>query len=177
MLRLTLDTSAVIHGAQAQRYAPEVDQLVDLGQQGRVGLWITSAFAVDQETASADKRRLNRQWLSRQPLIGSIPGPFRLDYSPLGGPDVLADDQHKAADAALRDILLPGGAAAVDRRKVSDVQHLAAHLLAGHDLFVTSDHRDILRRQAEIRARTGIVVVDPVEAVQLAHGHAALTRP
>jgi hypothetical protein len=177
MLNLTLDTSSIIHATQGQRYAPEIDELVDLGRQGRVGLWITSAFAVDQETARADKHQLNLEWLSRRPLIGRIPGPFRLDYSRLGGPDVLADDQHKAADAALRDILLPGGAAAADRRKVSDTQHLAAHLLAGHDAFITSDHRDILRRRAELLARTGIVVVDPVEAVQLARGHAALTRP
>lgn len=83
------------------------------------------------------------------------------------------DDQHTAADAALRDVLFPRGATAADRRKVSDVQHLAAHLLAGHNAFVTSDHRDILRRRAELRARTEIVVVDPVEAVQLARGQAA----
>jgi hypothetical protein len=41
---------------------------------------------------------------------------------------------------------------------------------------VTRDGDDMLKRRAEIRARTGIVVVDPVEAVQLVRGHAALTR-
>jgi hypothetical protein len=30
MLRLTLDTNCVIHAAQAQRYGPQVDELVEL---------------------------------------------------------------------------------------------------------------------------------------------------
>ena len=59
-----------------------------------------------------------------------------------------------------------------NHRKVTDVQHLTAHLLAGHDAFVTSDHRDMLRHRQAIRSRTGIVVVDPAEAVQMAHGQA-----
>jgi hypothetical protein len=44
MLRLTLDTSSVIHGAQAQEYGPQIDELAEHGRQGRVGLWITTAF-------------------------------------------------------------------------------------------------------------------------------------
>jgi hypothetical protein len=44
------------------------------------------------------------------------------------------------------------------RRKVTDVQHLTAHLMAGHDAFVTSDHDDMLRKRGAIRSRTGIVV-------------------
>jgi hypothetical protein len=59
----------------------------------------------------------------------------------------------------------PGGA--------DDVQHLVAHLIAGHDAFVTSDKKDMLKKRAELRTRTGIVVVNPAEAVQLAHAQAA----
>jgi len=59
------------------------------------------------------------------------------------------------------------------RQKVTDVQHLTAHRMSGHDAFVTSDHHDILRHRQAIRRRTGIVVVDPLEAVQLARGQAA----
>jgi hypothetical protein len=59
------------------------------------------------------------------------------------------------------------------RRKKNDVQHLLAHLIAGHDAFVTSDDDDMLKKRAELRARTGIAVVDPAEAVQMAHGQAA----
>jgi hypothetical protein len=78
MLRLTLDTNCVIHAAQAQPYCPQIDELAEHGRQGRVGLWITTAFTVDQERASDDRKQRNLAWLSKQPVIGRIPGPFRL---------------------------------------------------------------------------------------------------
>jgi hypothetical protein len=177
-MRLTLDTSSVIHAAQAQRYGPQIDELVDLACQGRVGLWITTAFAVDQERAPADKHERNLAWLSQRPTIGRIRGPFRLGLSMLGGPDVLTDADTSTADAALREILLPQrlqpgnwdeddpALLTLNRRKVTDVQHLTAHRTAGHDAFVTSDHDDMLRKREAIRRRIGIIVVDPAEAVQ-----------
>jgi hypothetical protein len=103
----------------------------------------------------------------------------------LGGLDGLPDDDNAAADATLREILLPErlqpgnwdeddpALLALNRRKVTDVQHLTAHRMAGHDAFVTSDHDDMLKKRADLRARTGIVVVSPAEAVQMAHGQAA----
>jgi hypothetical protein len=169
MLRFTLDTSSVIHAAQAQPYGPQVDELVDLARQGRVGLWITSAFTVDQETAPPDRHQRNLAWLSDRPLIGRVAGPCRRGYSRRGGPDLRTDAATSATDAALRELLLPGRATVAGRRKLSDVQHLTAHLMAGHDAFVTSDHDDLLRHRQAIRRLTGIVVVDPLEAVQLAH--------
>jgi hypothetical protein len=171
MLRLTLDTSAVIHAAQGQRYGPQIDELAELGGQGRIGISITEAFAVDQERASADQHKRNLEWLSRQPLIRRIPGPFRFDYSALDGPDGFPADEHAAADAALRQILLRGKAST--RRKITDVQHLTAHRMAGHDAFVTSDEDDMLKRRTEIQARTGIMVVDPAGAVRMAREQAA----
>jgi hypothetical protein len=39
--------------------------------------------------------------------------------------------------------------------------------------FVTSDHDDMLKKRADVRAPTGIVIVSPAEAVQMAHGQAA----
>jgi hypothetical protein len=185
MLRLTLDTSTIIDAAQAQPRGPLILELVELAHQGRVGLWITEAFTVDQETAPANRHQRNLAWLSQQPVIGRIPGPWRLGYSGLEGPDGFTDDDHAAADLPLREIILPeelqrgrlddNDPALLDlnRRKVTDVQHLTAHLLAGHDAFVTSDHDDMLRRRDAIRRRTGIVVLDPAEAVQLVRGYDA----
>jgi hypothetical protein len=82
-MRLTLDTSCVIDAAQAQPRGPQVDELVDLARHRRVGLWITEAFTVDQETAPADRHQRNLAWLSARPVIGRIPGPWRLGYSGL----------------------------------------------------------------------------------------------
>src|SRR6266536_3412323 len=184
MLRLTLDTSSVIHGAQGQRYGPEVDELVELARQGRVGLWITTAFGNDQERASADQHQRNLTWLGDRPLIGTVPGGFRVDYSRLGVDTVLLSEDQKVAAETIDEILLPKtyrtenlraddeAAMAKWRRKANDVQHLVAHLIAGHDAFVASDD-DVLKRRAELRARTGIVVVDPAKAVQMARGQGA----
>jgi hypothetical protein len=179
VLRLTLDTSSVIHGAQGQRYGPQIDELVELAHDGRVGLWITTAFGNDQERAPPDKQQRNREWLSQRPLIGTVRGAFRLDYSRLGIDTVLVSEEQKAIALMIDEILLPqayqvGNLDAADealmarwRRKANDVQHLVAHLIAGHNAFVTSDD-DMLKKRVEIRARTGIVVVDPVEAVEIA---------
>lgn len=167
MLRFTLDTSSVIHGAQGQQYGAQVDELVDLAQSGRVGLWITTAFAVDQERAPADKHQRNLDWLAQRPLIGTVSGPWRLGYSGFDGPDGFVDDKGTAVDKALRQILR--GGRPTSRRKITDVQHLTAHFKAGHDAFVTSDQDDMLAKRGVIQQRTGIVVVDPAEAVAMAH--------
>jgi hypothetical protein len=180
MLRLTLDTNCVIHGAQAQPYGPQIDELVDLAQSGRVVLSTTEAFAVDQETAPADKHRRNLEWLSERTVIARVPGPCRVGYSKRGGPDVAVGDDHAAVNAALTEILLAaryqtGNLKEDDealmarwRQKVTDVQHLTAHLMARHDAFVTSDQDDMLDKREAIRQRTGIVVVDPAEALAMA---------
>ena len=177
--------SSVIHGAQAQQYGPQVDELVDLARQGRVGLWITTGFGNDQERAPADKHQRNLAWLSEWPLIGTVPGALILDYSRLGIDSVLLSDEQAAIPKTIDEILLPkryqdGNLRADDeafmakwRRKKNDVQHLLAHLIAGHDAFVTSDDDDMLKKLADLRARTGIIVVNPAEAVQLADGQAA----
>jgi hypothetical protein len=70
VLQLTLDTSSVIHGTQAQPYGPQIDELVQLARDGRVGLWITTAFANDQERAPTDKHQRNLAWLRERPFIG-----------------------------------------------------------------------------------------------------------
>ncbi len=184
MLRFTLDTSSVIHGAQAQQYGPQIDELVELARKGQIGLWITTAFANDQERAPADKRQRNLAWLSERSWIGTVRGAFRLDYSRLGVDTVLLSDEQKATamkidEILLREVYRVGNLRADDeafmavwRRKANDVQQLVAHLIAGHDAFVTSDDDDMLKKRAELQARTGIVVVDPAQAVQLAYQQA-----
>jgi hypothetical protein len=106
MLRLTLDTSSVIHGAQAQLYGPQIHELVELARNGQVGLWITTAFANDQERAPEDKHQRNLVWLCERPLIGSVPGGFRLNYSRLGVDTVLLSEEQKAVAMTIDEILL-----------------------------------------------------------------------
>lgn len=88
-----------------------------------------------------------------------MPGGFRLDYSRLGIDSVLLSDEQAAIVRMLDEILLPkryqvGNLRADDeasmakwRRKANDVQHLTAHLIAGHDAFVTSNDDDLLKKR------------------------------
>jgi hypothetical protein len=177
MLTLTLDTSCVIHAVRRQRQAESMDSLMDLARDGRVTLWLTSAFDRDQERAAPENAEANRRWIETSPIRGVVPGPARLDYSAWDGPDVLVDDDFGPVDEALRRILLPAHLAPeqvgpdtvlteADVRNMHDVQHLGAHRLSGHDAFVTEDHRDILRRGEEITRQTGIVVWTLAQAVE-----------
>lgn len=183
MLRLTLDTSVVISAAQGQRHAREISQLVTLVQNGRLALALARTFEVEQQRASEMNRLQNLSWLSSCPVHRHV-APFRLDYSPLGGGDVLIGGNTDQIAAAVEQILLPpkyrsGNLSANDavfmatwRRKINDVQHLISHHMSGYDAFVTQDDDDMLKKRGLLRSRVGIDVIDPTEAVQraLAYG-------
>jgi hypothetical protein len=177
-MHLTLDTACVIHAVQQQAYGREVDELVDLARAGKVDLSLTSAFPADQSRASAEHQRDNQQWLSQRPVIGRVPGPFRLDYSTLDGPDVLVNDDQLAVATEIEEILLPpelrpgrvqdGDSLFMDKwqRRINDSQHLTAHFMAGHDAFVTSDD-GILKKRDYLRVRASVVVLTPPEVVAM----------
>jgi hypothetical protein len=175
MVRLTLDTACVIHAAQGGRYRAEIDQLVRLAPAGKVGLWLTSAFDVDQARASDENLRANLRWLSERPLIQRGSGPFRFGLSKLGGPgapgvlDKLVDESTAQVDEKIKLILWPSYQVGDELPvpKVNDVHHLTAHLMAGHDAFVTLDEKDILRRRQALLNDVGITVVTPAEALAL----------
>ncbi|GAA1548405.1 hypothetical protein GCM10009804_00950 [Kribbella hippodromi] len=172
MLRLTLDTYCVIVAAQDLTHRAEIDQLVDLAQAGKIELWLTTAYAYDQSTAPADKHAVNLAWLAERPCIGTLPGPFRIGLSPIGGHDVISPDSMKSADEKIRAIVLPELLAAGKMpagRRMHDVQHLSAHHMAGNDAFVTNDH-DMLTKQAALQSEVGITVLNPAAAVTLATG-------
>lgn len=176
---LTLDTSVVIHGAQGQDHAALVDRLVEHARQGRVGLSLTTAYLRDQETARPANTETNHKWLESAPVLGMVPGPFRLDYSRLDGPDVLVSDDLAELDSVVREIVLPrrlgtggmsGDASLSDRdvRRFIDVQHLLAHRMAGHDAFVTTDFDDLVGRRDRLLTEAGITIWTLIEAVDKA---------
>jgi hypothetical protein len=177
----TLDTGCIIAAVQQQEHAEDVERLTNAAREGQVTCWLTAAFAADQTRASSEYVRANRAWLAEQPILQVAPGAFRLDYSYLDGPDVLVSDQQAAVIEAIEDIVLPPkyrvGQLPTDdeqfmakwNRKISDVQHLAAHHMAGHDAFVTGDHDDIVKRRDQLWERVRICVYTPGEAVEAIH--------
>jgi hypothetical protein len=137
-----------------------------------VSLWLTSAFDADQARASDENYQTNLQWLSERPLIQQVPGPFRFDLSTRDRSDVLVSDEIADADEKIKSILRPSYKAgdAFPGRKINDIHHLTAHLMAGHDAFVTRDGGDMVKRRQVLLNDVGIMVVTPAKAVALAMG-------
>lgn len=175
----TLDTSCVIHAVQQQEHATAIERLADAARAGRLSLWLTAAFEADMTRASSEHQRANLSWLARQPILQSAQGPFRLDYASLGGPDVLVSGAQALVIDTVEDVVLTakfrGGRLRSDdpefmakwSRKINDVQHLAAHHMAGHDAFVTSDHDDIVGKRKQLWNRACIRVYTPDEAIRV----------
>ena len=173
----------MIHSAQFQAYGADIDRLVELARQGAVTLSITSAFDVDQAVMKPDdERRLrNLRWLAERPMIARLPGPLRFGYSTWDGADVLVADNFPPLDDCIRNVVLPEhyGSSPVDegdpvamrkwRKRITDVQHLSAHLMAKHDVFVTSDEDDMWKKRRAL-LNCGIVVQNPTEAAAWAAG-------
>jgi len=179
-LRLTIETNFVIYGVSRNRFAVEIDELVELARAEVVALALTTAFEVDQERADDVKRARNLEWLRQRPVVTRVPQPGRWDYATWGPGSVFASTELEAIRSEIDRIVLPThyrvGTVAPDdpeymrrwRRKVTDVQHLLAHHMSGNDAFVTSDQYDIVKKRDALRSAAGIVVYTFPEAVQRA---------
>ena len=127
--------------------------------------------------ASADQRRANLDYLSRAPIVKE-PGPLRFgtDYEFFNG-DVFADDETAHLDEQIFAIVLPDGVKPEDaRRRMIDVHHLIAHVMAGHDAFVTLDDDDLIKKSDRLRSELGIRVMTPAQAIALALAPAVTAR-
>jgi hypothetical protein len=175
MVTFTLDTNSVIAAAKNEKLdGPSVDQLVELARAGKITIARTSGFEADQRKASPDQRRDNLDYLSQTPIL-KVPGPLRLgpDYEFFNG-DVFIDDDTQHVDKQISQIVLEGKKPEDAGRRMIDVHHLTAHLMAGHDVFVTRDKHMIKKRtQERLRSEVGIVVMTPPEAIALALGQTA----
>jgi hypothetical protein len=185
VLRLTIDTSLVIHSVQGQHFAAEVDELVEFARAGLVDLSLTTAFEVDQERAMPVYRAQNLDWLSQHPMIARVLQVACWDYSDWGGGSAWGADDSERVNAELEKIVLRpqyqvGSVDVSDpaymqkwRRAVTDVQHLLAHHASGNDAFVTSDDDDMVKKKDAIRMATGIVTYGVPEAVQVVRSSTA----
>jgi hypothetical protein len=171
MRLFTLDTSCVIAAVNGEPAASDVEQLVALEQSGQIELVITSGVEVDQRRASNERRQATLEWLAQAQIL-SVPGPFRFDMSTFDGPDVWGDDETADVDKVISTIVLPKGLQPENAgRRMQDVHHLTAHYMAKRDVFVTLDDDDMIRRRGELKAKVGIVVATPSEAVALARNN------
>jgi hypothetical protein len=171
---ITLDTSCVSALANPRDSDDPVevealDAIIELARSGAVHLQVTTAYDRDFERfKDAPGRQERLEWLAKAPQLASAPGVFRLDVSPLDGPDPLASDVQGALDTQLREILGPEAARTGNlsshniAKTMSDIDHLLGHARSGASAFATLDKSTILNKREKL-VHLGLRVALPSE--------------
>lgn len=170
--QITVDTNCVLDAYErgpTRVFTKEMDDLIRRARRGEIDLAVTSAFDRDWAGRTGEAERQDRHvWLRVQPIKRGLGGLFRLDASPLDGPDVLASEVDVEVVTALQRLLFPGLVAGVTknwRGKIADVDHLAAHRRNGRDVFVTGD-MNFLRKAVPLADDFAIRVMSPVHCLR-----------
>ena len=157
MITVTLDTNVLVEYWRNQKNVLFTESLLDLAQQEKIDLAITSRISADIPALPLANRINDLPQLNVQ-QIGSA---FRLDHSSLDGGDVLGCDAFVNVMDSLDNRFDREGR--VKRRPDwKDWDHLHGHYLSGRDVFLTWD-RPILEVASELQQQLGIVVTTPQE--------------
>ncbi len=176
--KLTLDTNCIINLFDMRsRTATSVDDLnalLQYGLSGKAEISITTRVESDLLRDKDEARRGEMlRIIKALPVIGSV---FRTNLSKLDGSDLLGDATDPVSSEIQR-ILSPGLDPADKRysNKRDDIDHLTAHYLNRHDVFVTDDG-PMWRKRKEL-AVLGVVLKTPAECLRYIDEIAARTVP
>ena len=157
MITVTLDTNVLVEYWRNQKNVLFTESLLDLAQQGKIDLAITSRISADIPDLPLANRINDLPQLNVQ-QIGAV---FRFDHSSFDGGDVLGSDAFVNVMDSLDNRFDREGR--VKRRPDwKDWDHLHGHYLSGRDIFLTWD-RPILEVASELQQQLGIVVTTPQE--------------
>ena len=157
MKTVTLDTNVLVEYWRNRKNLLATEALLNLAQEGKIDLAITSRISADIPNLPLAKR-INDLPHHNVQQIGSV---FRLDHSSLGGGDMLGSDSFLNIVDSLENRFDREGR--VKRRPDwRDWDHLHGHHLSGRDFFLTWD-RPILEVASELRQQLGMVVTTPQE--------------
>lgn len=173
-IQITIDTNCVVglfdRKSQTATSVDELRELVRYAMSGAVNLAITTRVEVDFARDKDDERRDEMMHhMALFPVVGTV---ARWDQSKFDGADSLVGSRHQALLAEVKGIVFPGLTSSSSKylNKISDIDHLVGHKLAGRDIFVTDDN-GILRRYIQLRDSVGIVVMRPAEALRFLYDH------
>lgn len=153
VLTITLDTSAALNFLGVDDDASdELARLIGRAMTHSVGIAVADEARVEVEGVADQQRRVHR--LARLRSFGFIETPASML------------DQREELVVALRATLFPGADldSRTGRHNTRDCRHLATHMLAGRDLFVTTDEKLWKRRATALDH--GITVMRPSEALE-----------
>ena len=157
MITVTLDTNVLVEYWQNRKNVLFTESLLDLAQQRKIDLAITSRISADIPDLPLANRINDLPQLNVQ-QIGAV---FRLDHSSFDGGDMLGSDAFVNVVDSLDNRFDREGR--VKRRPdCRDWDHLHGHYLSDRDVFLTWD-RPILEVASELQQRLGMVVTTPHE--------------
>jgi hypothetical protein len=174
--KITIDTNCVVglfdNESKTATSVNELRELMRYALSGVIQISVTTRVEVDFGRDKNDDRRMDMlRHISMLPVIGTV---ARWDQSKFDGGDVLAGPEHQGLLEEVQRIVFPGLQPESGKflNKLSDIDHLVGHKLAGRGVFVTDDN-GILRRYAELRDGPGILVMSPAECLRYVDGHFA----
>lgn len=176
LLKITIDTNCVVGLFDSRsETSTSVDQLRELMRyalSGVIQISITTRVEDDFDRDKVDERRKEMMHqISMLPVIGTV---ARWDHSKFDGIDAQVGPKHQGLLEEVKRIVFPGLQPESSKflNKLSDIDHLVGHKLAGRDIFVTDD-KHILRRDVELRRGPGILVMSPAACLGYVDGRIA----
>lgn len=169
-MKITLDTNCVINlldnASTTATSADELAGLIKFAMSGSAEIAITTRVESD---LLKDKNPERQAGMLRQlqifPVVGSV---ARFDVSTWDSGDVWVTEKSERLVDDLTKLVFPGLSASDKRygNKLNDIDHLVGHFINRRDIFVTDD-RDILRNAKALKSSPGIVVMKPIECLDV----------
>ncbi len=164
MVSITLDTNAFITLESPKEHDRALSQLIRLGLQGILRVYVTEALGPEIDRCPDDRTRtLMRQNLQKFP--------------------VLSVHSHEDVERIANDLgslLFPGTRAVTSGlpQRLADCTHLAIHHLADQDYFITNDLELISKsRQDDVQAKYSLKLLRPSEFVAEVYEAKLRTKP
>lgn len=158
MLRVTIDTNVIINENNQM-----IVQIKQLAEQGLIDIAVTTRVIADKDQDKNERRKSEHlKEFDHYPKVGTV---ARSVFSRWDSGDFWAGEADVQLGNQLSQILFGKMQDKCSHNELSDLDHLAGHLHAKRDVFVTFD-KDILRKHKELHEQIGITVNSPEELVK-----------
>jgi hypothetical protein len=158
MKRLTVDTNVLQDYILRRPGHADALHLLELDKAGKVSIAVSTRITFD---VSKDPLRTMLEGLDFM-VCSKVGTGFRIGYSQLDSGDMLVGQEYEGQQKALMDLIWPFSDPEKPdyQNKISDIDHLLGHKLAGRDVFITRDDA-ILNQHKRLEADFGIQVMSP----------------
>lgn len=156
IVKITFDTNCFFD--YFERDPALIKEIISFQEQGLVEIAMTTRVMADT-LGKSNVQGVSSIWEKIQdfPLVEVVGTAFRLDMSLLDGRDYLVSKDHIDFMNKLHAIIIDA--------QIEDLDHLFGHIMAGRDIFITSDPH-FLKHQDQLKKEFNVVVLNPKDAVE-----------